>query len=45
MKFTSSFGRAFGKLRKPKILDVNYVLRIAESFMDREKNLEYDFSR
>jgi len=43
MKFTASFGKAFGKLRKPKTLNVNYVLRITESFMDRAKNLEDDF--
>lgn len=36
---------AFGQLQKPKRLNGNSVLRIAESFMDRAKNLEDEFSR
>jgi len=36
---------AFGQLQKPKRLKGNSVLRIAESFMDRAKNLEDEFSR
>jgi len=45
MKFTTSFDKAFGKLQKPKRLNANYVLRIAKSFMDRENNMEDEFSR
>jgi len=45
MKFTTSFGKAFGKLQKPKILNANSILRITESFMYRAKNSEDDFSR
>lgn len=36
---------AFGQLQKSKRLKGNSVLRIAESFMDRAKNLEDEFSR
>jgi len=31
--------QAFGKLQKPKILNVNSILRIAKSFMDRLRNV------
>jgi len=45
MKFTSSFGKSFGKLQKSKILNANSVLRIAKIYKDRAKNLEDEFSR
>jgi len=45
MKFTASFGKAFGNLQKTKILNTNYVLRISKSFMDQANNFKDEFSR